>query len=559
MKNFFIKKVITFLLGLSMAISMFGCVPNNTPIDSDGPKPGENTPPSTTTDNKTLTIMAARSPGVIDFDTNAYIIWLEEQTGVDVTWLQVPGESLIDKLPVVMMSNDLPDAFLGCALNATQQVQYGQLEKIILPLNDLIDQYGTETKRMFSEQKGTEDIITISDGNIYSLPSYSDIIHVNYAQKLQINTTFLESLDMEMPTNTEEFYNYLKAVKENDPNGNGIADEIPLIGNIQGWHHDLFPWLTEPFIFDDGMYGKKVDVDENGKIFSILDKDGYHDALRYIRKLYAEGLLYEPSLNMKADQYKPIGENPDNMILGAAFAPGNGSFTEVGGERYQHYRALPPIKGPTGLQQTPWFRYANVRPGAYSITKSCDDLETAFKFGDFMLSYEASMRSRMGEKDIDWRDAKPDELTINNTPAEWFRIIPYTGEAQNKHLDNDGMFYETRGMFLDDSAVAPNTDIMSGIASQFLLAQETTEKYVDYAKEVFPPVSIPAEFLEEFVSLETELKTYYQQARAAFVSGSTDIEKDWDKYVKGLETIGLDRYVEILQIAYDQAAVKIGS
>lgn len=33
---------------------------------------------------------------------------------------------------------------------------------------------------------------------------------------------------MEIPTTLEEYYNYLVAVKEKDPNGNGIADEIPL-------------------------------------------------------------------------------------------------------------------------------------------------------------------------------------------------------------------------------------------------------------------------------------------------------------------------------------------
>lgn len=508
---------------------------------------------------KTLTVMASRSAEVVDYDTNEYIKWLEETTGIDVTWQQVPSATLKDKIPVVLMSDDLPDAFLGCALTSAQQAMYGGQEGVLIPLNELIDQYGSETKRLFEEQPGVRELITLTDGNIYALPTYSDIIHCNYAQKVQINTTFLEALGMEMPKTTEDFYQFLKAVKEQDPNGNGQADEIPLMGNIEGWHHDIFPFLTEPFVFDDGMYGKKVDVDENGKVFSILTTEDYREALRYIHKLYAEGLLYEPSLTMKADQYQPIGENPDAMILGAAAAAGNGSFTQVGGERYQHYRALPPLTGPDGLCQTPWFRYVNVRMGAYAITKACADPALAMQLADAMYSYDASMRLRMGVKDVDWRDATAGETTFDNRPAVWARITPYTGAAQNQHLGNDGMFYETRGMFLDDSAFDHSQSIMTADASQFLLAQETVEKYVPCGKEVFPPVTIPLEDADEFYSLEVELTNYYKEARAAFTTGDMDLEGDWQGYVDGLNAIGLARYVELLQKAYDQSAVKIGA
>jgi len=537
------KRWLVLALALCLALTMMGIVPAAT---------AEGEP-------KTLRVMVSRSPGVIDFDTNEYVLWLEEQTGIDVQWEQVANTSVRDKLPVVMMGGDLPDAIMGFGLNAAQQVNYGVQEKLFIPLNGLIEEYGVEIKRMFAEQPGVEDLITMADGNIYALPTYSDIIHCNYAQKFQINTTFLDVLGMEMPTTTDEFYDYLKAVKENDPNGNGIADEIPMIGCLTAWHEDPFCWLMEPFIFDDGMYGKKVDLDENGKIFSILDKEGYRDGLRYIKKLYSEGLLYEGSLTMPFEQTKAIGENPDAMILGGKTTAGVGGIAEVGGERYQNYRALPPIEGPTGLRQTPWFRYANVRIGAYAITKDCEDTETALKLADFMLSYESTMRLRMGVKGVDWRDAEEGETTFDGRPAVWARIKQYTGEAQNQHLDNDGIFYETRGMFLDDCAYDHSKTIMDTLASQHLLAVDTVERYVEYAKEVLPPVTVPAEYSEEFYPLEAELKIFYEQARAAFISGAMDLDADWDGYVNDLKAIGLDRYLEILQIAYDQGKIKIGA
>ena len=41
--------------------------------------------------SKTLKVMCAVSSRVENYDTNAFILWLEEQTGIDVTWIQVPG------------------------------------------------------------------------------------------------------------------------------------------------------------------------------------------------------------------------------------------------------------------------------------------------------------------------------------------------------------------------------------------------------------------------------------------------------------------------------------
>lgn len=45
-----------------------------------------------------------------------------------------------------------------------------------------------------------------------------------------VNMYWLEKLGMEMPTNMDEFYEMLVRFKNEDPNGNGKPDEIPMIG-----------------------------------------------------------------------------------------------------------------------------------------------------------------------------------------------------------------------------------------------------------------------------------------------------------------------------------------
>ena len=92
-------------------------------------------------------------------------------------------------------------------------------EGIIIALDNLIDEYGVHTKRLFEEQPGTDDFIRLADGKIYAMPTYSDIIHVNYTNRFFINTEFLAALGMETPTTLDEFYKYLVGVRDQDVNG----------------------------------------------------------------------------------------------------------------------------------------------------------------------------------------------------------------------------------------------------------------------------------------------------------------------------------------------------
>ena len=55
-----------------------------------------------------------------------------------------------------------------------------------------------------------------------------DCYHCSMSQKLWIYQPWLDALGLEMPTTTDEFEQVLLAFKEQDPNGNGQADEIPL-------------------------------------------------------------------------------------------------------------------------------------------------------------------------------------------------------------------------------------------------------------------------------------------------------------------------------------------
>ncbi len=69
---------------------------------------------------------------------------------------------------------------------------------------------------------------------------------------------------------------------------------------------------------------------------------------------------------------------------------------------------------------------------------------------------------------------------------------------------------------------------------------------------IMPPVNFLGDENEELLPVEPELLSFTAQAKARFITGDLDIEKDWDKYVSDLETLGLSEAIELYQKAYDR-------
>nr|WP_256719746.1 extracellular solute-binding protein [Paenibacillus glucanolyticus] len=99
----------------------------------------------------------------------------------------------------------------GLNISPAQQMIYST-QGAFLPLNELIEKQGTNTKKMFQDNPEIQSTITAVDGNIY---------HCSMSKKMWIYEPWLKKLNLDMPETTDELYEVLKAFKKNDPNGNG--------------------------------------------------------------------------------------------------------------------------------------------------------------------------------------------------------------------------------------------------------------------------------------------------------------------------------------------------
>jgi len=213
----------------------------------------------------TIKVLIGGHAQVEDFNTNEFTKWYEGKTNVHAEFEVLPVQGRDEKLNLILASGDYPEVLMSTGLTPSQIMLYGS-QGMFIPLNDYIEQYGFEIKRIFEDPETAyaKEVLTNPDGNIYAMPDINQCYHCSNSRKLWIYEPWLEQMELEMPSNLEEYAEVLRIFKNDDPNGNGKADEIPLSSE----QTSLIPFFMNSFIYCDGgrnmlVYDGKIDVSFN--------------------------------------------------------------------------------------------------------------------------------------------------------------------------------------------------------------------------------------------------------------------------------------------------------
>ncbi|MDF2961496.1 MAG: extracellular solute-binding protein family 1 [Paenibacillus sp.] len=487
----------------------------------------------------TLKVFAVKSPYVEDYTTNEFTKWFEEKTNVKVEWQFATPQDKQEKLNLILSSGDLPDVIVGFGVSPAQQMVYGQ-QGVFLPLNKLIDKYGVETKKVFDLYPEIKKATTAPDGNIYSLSSIDRNPHTMLQQKMWIYTPWLKKLNLEMPKTTDELEKVLKAFKEMDPNGNGKADEIPMAGGVQDKLTGVESFIMNSFILND--LPEQFIFDDKGNIDVIMNKPGYKQGLQYLNKLYAQNLIAPESFTQNNEQLKAMVEKGDPKVgVISSFLPQ--TFSNITGTRWLEFKTVPPLKGPDGLQQSP-YRYYAFNGGSFLITSKAKNPDIAFRWADALYNTDIGMLGNIGAEGVGWKKPANGELGLNGKPATWVRLLSF-GTVQNKHWMQTTFYHFTREMF--EGLAAGPTDVPR------VLYEETTKNYEPYKtkeNQTVPPIFFNEAQSTELSDLQKTIKDYVKEMTTRFIIGDASIDKDWDKYIKTLDSMNLKRYLELYNEAY---------
>lgn len=492
-----------------------------------------------------LTVTTPRWPNTLSYEygENELTTWEQDQTNIQVKWNLFPDADKMQKLNLELSSGgNLGDVVMGdFGADNSFLATYGS-QGALIPLEDLIEKNAPNIKQQFEQYPDLKKSVTAPDGHIYGLRELGVCYNCDRAMRFWINSDFLKKLNMNMPTTTDELEQYLKAAKEKDPNGNGKADEIGITGSPKSWYANVHQFILHAFTYfdGDGLYVK------NDKVAAAYATQEWRDGLRYLNKIYTEGLIDPSAFTNDENQMKQTVELNNGQTVAAVAGGGQHVFAANDSTRLK-YEIVPPLKGPNGFQNAYRNDYGIIASYKFMIPASVKDKVAAIKWIDFQFTQEASARGRYGTPGVNWEKPKAGIIAANGGDAQ-YAIIGHDiwQDPQKAHWHGANSVWQRWGSDARAKLEAGKFDLETSLFDAAKLYDKYAEK-VSVPKFFFSP-----DTAQKYNQIRQDLKKYYEAATADFIVGNRNIDKDWDTYLGELKKIGIDEFIQIQQTEYDK-------
>ena len=462
------------------------------------------------------------------------IVWnkVSEVTGINIEWECIDAEALATYLA----GSEWPD-FIHYGLESSIVNDYGVVGGRFVNILDHLDEMPNLVSAM-EEFPLMRKAATEVNGEMYRLPGY-EVSATTVSARPYVRTDVLEAAGLEMPTTVDEFKEALRVLKEK----NGVASFIPELSNDESY------W--GPMLF--AAFGKATnmnfDDDGTGKVVFNRTSEQMKRYLSWMNELYEEGLIHQEYLTLdgtsrydaaRSGKVAFIGGGEGNNIAASDFADG----------RF-HLSCLAPLTSEYDDDQTILGKSGYFTNGSIFINADSPYVDALCRMFDIIYATEEVVPGSglLGEsftygiKGVDWDYDEGGENTYSlNAPESY-----------------DGAFttYQYEELIWDNAGLADALDgyVTSTPGNSQARQFGFVENVIPYQSDLyFPATMLKFTDDEQFVldSYLTDITTYCKQMEGRFITGVSDVEKDWDSYCATLETMGLQEVLEVYQAAYDR-------
>ena len=457
---------------------------------------------------------------------------MQGATNLAIEWVMIPtGDERAQKVNLMFAAGETPDVFLRNIIDANQKQEFID-EGLLLPLDDLIDAYGPNVGNVFAAHPAAQFASTESDGKIYSTPQVlpwpPEFWQPGFA--VGINQVWLDRLGLPMPDDIDQFHETMRAFSAQDPNGNGEADEIPVIFH---WADQFsLAHLLHPFgvILENG--GWQV---EDGTATYSWTHPGMKQAAAWLHELYREGLINEDAFSITvSDQLSRARKEP--RIVGVF--NGWGIVNIVGDDSYLsgEYTHLPPLKGPDGRRHHGAIIDRTVGANAGFIAADAEYPEVAMRYLDHLYDEKVNIDISWGP--IDWtsdttfrmQDIPPGQqaAAFRNNTVTPKNIWPAVYLAQEYAVVDPPLGVEERTVYgRIVHPFTPRENFPTGLAKMTVDEGKIMQQY------------------------GTDINEFAHRKIAEFIFKG-GVEEGWDEYVETVDNMGLDRLLDVQQAVYDR-------
>ncbi len=467
--------------------------------------------------------------GIVDIPDSEMTYWkeMEARTGVHIDIQAAMFFTAQENFQLMVSSGTLPDIiecvteyYIGGGDAAIEQ-------EIIIPMDDLLDTYMPNYKRVLESNDMFDYAVrTRSSGEVYTAGFLLD--RELQSTGMVIRQDWLDQVGLPVPETYEELHEVLTAFK-NDLGYGGALWVTPTMTDCWEYGYNVSLWNVS-------SQDRGVNV-VDGEVIYALISDGARDYVTMMNQWYQEGLVWQ---DFVADDTTPdeslIKNNAVGIWLCSYGADQIDSFRDSSDDPDFAVSPVPVIRcdknEPAHVRRAPSYM-----SGGASITKACEQVEIAARWIDYNYTDEGYLLNNYGVEGEGLaydEDGNPhiSELYVtdpNFATVQCMVLFSRYGGPAVADVGRENYFFDDRAKNVADTWVQNFDDAYSYPNVNILTYEESQELSVLYS----------------------DLYTVASEALLSFITGARPLSQ-WEDYVAQMESMDLERYVTVLQDAYDR-------
>jgi putative aldouronate transport system substrate-binding protein len=537
-----------------------------TPLEGGGPRKYASLPFAS--DGKTsITLFNGGIGGLVtsfDYKDNTLTRKVVDDTGVMMNFITASSADASTRLNLLLNSGDYPEVIIRYGTNLGKDgLEYYAAQGIFVPLDGYNLTAYPNIGQAFKEYPALPEVLSGSDGKIYSLPEVNDCIQCLYSNgRGWYFMPWARDNNRKLPATLDEFADYLRWIRDNDLNGNGNRnDEIPLaiekgdLHNLIAYFAKAYmPWSNYGLMLYDGVVTEQYRFDE------------FREVLKYIAGLYKEGLIKEDSFTMTGEQLQTLLRSP-TPVIGTYIKSWTNGPLDTSSQRFREVNVLPMLKGPNGQRwgsnQSPW----SILNFGWFITDKCKDPELAIAMYDYMANSWINNED-YGPKGIGWDDPDPGATNLVGGPALYKFLISRDSQPANQTWNQYNPSIRNLTFRQGQQANGGKIGVEwlqtgnPALLSQVLADPDYIEILYNYTPTIqiregitipqqyfIPPLNMADTDSNRIADINAVLGPYKEQAWVEFITGIRDINSNtaWNTYLSDLDRINSKEMVSIYQ------------
>lgn len=322
----------------------------------------------------------AKIPEGMSYEDNSYTRFLKDDLNIEVVYDWVASSSDFgEKMNLCIGSGTIPELM---NVNATQ---YRALLKydMIQPLDQYFDDYASDALKGYVESGGEElkKCISNDKGEMMAIPAPN--ITAGGINEMWIRQDWLDNLGLEVPRTWDEMAAVAEAFVTQDPDGNGEADTIGILGPGNSDHMNAIggnQFGLDPLFSSFQSYPQYWLQDEDGTVKYGSIQPETRTALEKIQKLYTDKLI-DPEMLVRSNCQEAVLSGKVGIFFGPWWCDYTvGDATLAGEADWRAY--FTPLAEDGGY----YTHMAEPTTQYVVASKSCKNPEAAFKIINYLIA-----------------------------------------------------------------------------------------------------------------------------------------------------------------------------